>query len=358
MNTLPTMPEAGESRREHPRLGEGTQSEGRTLSVLISTHNRAELLKRTLRFLDQARRPTNWTIEVLVVANACTDGTLALLQSRIGSGGTVPACSDASQLPMRWIAEPAIGKSRALNCAIPNIRSELVAFVDDDHRVDPSYLQSICNAAVAYPEAEILCGRILPDWDGSEPAWVHDTSAYRIYPLPVPRYDLGNLPIASPQDQTIPGGGNIVVRSNLFARVGEFATDFGPVGDNLGGAEDREWIERAIAAGARLQYVPDIVQYHYADPARLTLSYIIRKAYERSASVVRLSAANAREATVPRYMLAKTTKYLLLTLGSLDPRKRRFHMVRLAASVGEVKGRLQARNDLKRHAARADRSDA
>ena len=39
-----------------------------TLTVLISSHNRAELLERTLRYLNEARRPRDWSVDVLVAA--------------------------------------------------------------------------------------------------------------------------------------------------------------------------------------------------------------------------------------------------------------------------------------------------
>ena len=126
---------------------------------------------------------------MLVAANACTDRTHALLDRYIRDAAGSP--TGGGKLPLRWVAEPRAGKSHALNCAIPLLVSDLVAFVDDDHRVDAGYLENVCKAAADYPEADILCGRILPDWDGSEPAWVHDEGPYRIYPLPVPRYDLG-----------------------------------------------------------------------------------------------------------------------------------------------------------------------
>ena len=306
------------------------------LTVLICTHNRAELLRRTLEFVFSARRPPDCRIEILVMANACTDGTHLLLQRLVETGSTPP---------LRWEVEALPGKSHALNSAIPLLTSDLVAFVDDDHRIDAAYLENVCRTSSEYPSADIFCGRILPDWDGSEPAWVHDMGPYRIYPLPVPRYDLGDDPIVSPQDVAIPGGGNLVLRTGLFDRVGGFSTDYGPVGHNLAGGEDQEWVKRAIAAGARLQYVPDVVQYHYVDPARLRLRYLLQKAYERSASVVRLSAETVDLGMVPRYMVRKVAQYLLTALVSANAQQRRFRLVRLAASLGELKGHLQARRD-------------
>ncbi|HXX85864.1 MAG TPA: glycosyltransferase [Casimicrobiaceae bacterium] len=314
-----------------------------TLTVLVSSHNRAGLLERTLRYLNEAAPPRGWAVDVLVAANACIDSTHTLLDRYVRDLST--SAASRNRLPLRWVAEPRMGKSHALNCAIPLISSELVAFVDDDHRVDVSYLQSVCKAAEDYPDADILCGRILPDWDGSEPPWVHDEGPYRIYPLPIPRYDLGDRPMASPQDMVTPGGGNLVLRTALFDRVGDFSTVYGPVGRGLGGAEDHEWVLRAIAAGARVQYVPDIVQHHYVDTARLRLGYLVRKAYERSASAVRLTGKGDGRALVPAYMIRKVGEYSFAAVTAMGAQKRRFHLVRLAASLGEIKGHVRAQMD-------------
>jgi cellulose synthase/poly-beta-1,6-N-acetylglucosamine synthase-like glycosyltransferase len=314
-----------------------------TLTVLISSHNRADLLERTLRYLNEARRPRDWSIDVLVAANACTDGTHAFLDRYVRDAAGPPAQNGT--LRVRWVAEPKPGKSHALNCAIPLLTSERVAFVDDDHRVDIAYLESVCKAATTYPGADIFCGRILPDWNGSEPSWVHDQGPYRIYPLPIPRYDLGDSPLPSPHETATPGGGNLVLRTALFDRVGDFSTAYGPVGRGLGGAEDHEWVLRAIAAGARLQYVPDIVQYHYVDPMRLKVGYVMRKAYERSASAVRLGGTGNGGRLIPAYMFRKAGEYSLAVLTSSGAQQRRFQLVRLAASLGEIKGHIHASID-------------
>ena len=315
-------------------------SVAKTLTILISSHNRAGLLERTMRYLNAARRPRDWSVDVLVAANACTDGTHTLLDL-YACAASDPATREG-RLPVRWVAEPRMGKSHALNSAIPLLTSERVAFVDDDHRVDRGYLESVCKAAESYPRADILCGRILPDWDGSEPPWVHDNGPYRIYPLPVPRYDLGDRPLSAPHETTTPGGGNLVLRTALFDSVGDFSIVYGPVGRGLGGAEDHEWVLRAIAAGASVQYVPDIVQYHFVDPGRLKLGYVVRKAFERSASAVRLGGTGDDKGPVPPYMIRKAAGYSLAVLASVGAQQRRFHLVRLAASLGEIKGHVHA----------------
>jgi len=314
----------------------GSSTRTMHLTVLLCTHNRVELLERTLGFLDRAHRPRDCNIDVLVIANACTDRTHEFLANRARSG---------VGLPLRWEAEPTPGKSHALNRAMDRIDSDWVAFVDDDHRVDPTYLDAIATAVDDHPDADVICGRILPDWDGTEPAWVHDEGEHRIYPLPVPRYDLGDTTLDASRIPVVPGGGNLVLRPRLFAIAGLFSVELGPIGHNLSGGEDQEWVRRAIAAGARLRYVPTIIQYHYVDPERLRLRYLLRKAFERSASVVRMGNSRSEKAVVPPYMLRKVAQYLLRVVIAIDMRARRYHGVRLASALGEIKGHLQARAD-------------
>jgi GT2 family glycosyltransferase len=229
------------------------------------------------------------------------------------------------------------GKSNALNQAMPLLQSELVAFVDDDHRVAEDYLVEVCAAAETYPEAGLFCGRILPDWDGSEPDWIHDQGPYRIYPLPVPRFDQGEEPRVLTPEVAIPGGGNLFLRTSWLEKTGPFSTDLGPVGHNLGGSEDLDWVLRAQALGAVLQYVPTVVQYHYVNSSRFTVPYMMKKAYIRSASIIGLDGRKA-EPGVPRYLYRKLAQYLFHALTAWRGDRRRFYLVRSAAALGEIKG--------------------
>lgn len=301
------------------------------LTVLICTHDRAELLGRALASLNAAERPPHWRVDVLVAANACGDGTHALLDAHHRRP------NDGTRLPLTWYAEPLAGKSNALNSAMPRIKADLVAFVDDDHRVDAGYLTAVCRAADAFPQADLFCGRILPDWDGSEPSWVHDDGPYRIYPLPVPRFDQGDRPMQLTPDLAVPGGGNLAVRASMARKIGTFATDMGPMGHDLGGAEDLDWVLRGLRQGASLRYVPDMVQFHFVDASRLTLRYLMKKAYRRTASTVRLDAAVA-SAGVPPYLYRKVASYAVKACTAWDAARRRFYLVRTAAALGEMAG--------------------
>lgn len=301
-----------------------------SLTVLICTHNRAGLLERLLHSLNGARQPAGWQVDILVAANACTDSTHALLADYVARADT------EGRLPLRWLVEPEPGKSRALNTAIAHLKSDVVALVDDDHRVDAAFLTAIAAAFDRFPDATMFCGRVVPDWDGSEPAWVHDSGPYRIYPLPVPHQDFGPAPrrITLPEGP-LPGGGNLVLATAVFQRVGGFATDLGPKGHDLGGGEDSAFVAKALASGERLQYVPDIVQYHHVDPARLRLSYLLRKAYQRSRAVQRSRHAKG---PVPAFMWRKLIGYGARALLPLGWAHVRFYLMRFASALGEIHG--------------------
>ncbi len=297
-----------------------------SITILICTHNRAQLLKRTLFYLNRAHRPSNSNINILVIANACTDQTIAYLNEY---------STDPNTLSLTWKEEPKPGKSNALNLAISMLDADIIALIDDDHRVSGTYLEQIYHAVNEYPSTTIFCGKILPDWDGSEPHWIHDSGPFAIYPLPIPRYDQGNKtkPIELNKGP-YPGGGNLFLRRDVFSRVGRFSTKLGPKGHNLGGGEDSEFIHRALGKKEHLQYIPEVIQYHYVDLKRLTLGYIIKKSFQRSFSITRI---RVNSKLPPRYLWRKLLTYVMHLCTSLYWPKIRFYLVRTAATAGEIK---------------------
>jgi GT2 family glycosyltransferase len=302
----------------------------KSLTVVICTHNRAELLKRTLYELNNADRPRSSDVEILVIANACNDDTASVLEAYQSNQ------KEKGWFELRWVKEEKAGKSHALNRAISLLGGAMVAFVDDDHRVDKKYLVNICRAAKSHPEITIFCGRIIPDWDGREPTWVHDRGPYRVYPLPIPRFDQGDKSYEIQPGGAVPGGGNLFLRRSVFDRVGGFSPKLGPRRHDLRGGEDSDFVIRALGVGERLRYVPYVKQYHYVDPSRLRMTYLIKKSYQRSRVTSQIR--THQERAIPAYMWRKLSANLLRAVFSLDYRKKRFYVVRTAATLGEIKG--------------------
>ena len=304
------------------------------LEILICTHNRRPLLQRVVRSILAADLPAKFSIGLFVVANGCSDDTEDLLRSWEKDK------TYFGNVAFRWQRVLELGKSVALNKSVSDIRAPVVAFVDDDHRVHHRYFYAIHEAINRFPNIALFCGRILPDWDAREPCWVHDEGPYRIYPLPVPRYEQGDVLGPLSESASTPGGGNLFMRTELIAKVGEFKTNLGPVGHNLGGAEDIEWVRRAVAQGTQIYYTPDAIQYHYVDTQRLTTRYLMKKAFERTSSTIKVmpEADNDIYGKIPIYTLRKSIVYALKAFSSLTAARRRYYLVRTAAALGEVDG--------------------
>lgn len=295
-------------------------------TVVICTHDRVDLLRETLDSLARALPPRDTEVDILVVANACSDGTADFLAERTRTGN--------SGLPLRWVAEPTPGKSHALNRAIRELSADAAAFVDDDQTVERHFLQAIADGLTRYPDGDIFCGRLFPAWDGNEPAWVHQRGEFGIFPSPMPYYNLGGSSYALDERGPLPSGGNLVLRRWVLERVGGFSTELGPRGHDLQGGEDSDFLLKARRAGARLRYLPDMVQYHYVDRSRLQLGYLLRKSFHRSrsAALVRSTAVDG----VPKYLVRKLAVYLWRLATSLYWPETRYYLLRIAASLGEL----------------------
>lgn len=305
-----------------------------SLTILICTHDRAGLLQQVLDSLNAAARPSGWEIDILVVANACQDGTEAMLaayRERQAAEGW---------LPLSWMAESRPGKSHALNTGLERVTSDIVFLEDDDQRVANDFLLAVCRAAESHPDVSMFCGRLLPDWTGTEPDWIRLDGKYRIYPGPIPEFNPGDESRRLSSDDVLPSGGNLILRTNAIRRVGNFSTDLGPKGHNLAGGEDTAYIRKALALGESLMYVPDILQFHYADPTRLELSYLFKLAFKRTHAVVRMQ---PKIRSFPLYVMRKLGVYFAKATFTLNPDRRRFYLVRTVAAAGEALGLVERR---------------
>jgi hypothetical protein len=172
------------------------------LTIAICTHNRASMLAQTLRHVAALAAPAcPW--EVIVVANACTDGTRLVLDDFAGL------------LPLRVIEEPAPGLSHARNAAVAAAAGTYIVWTDDDVIVDPMWLVHYVEAFTAHPGAAFFGGPIEPLFTPSPPAWIVEL-------LPqigaaFARRQLGPNPFRVDQ-RTLPYGANYAVRADAQRR--------------------------------------------------------------------------------------------------------------------------------------------
>ncbi len=285
---------------------------------------------KTINSINNAKRPEKCCIEIFIVPNGCTDETTTLLTTYVAHQ------TRKGKLPLYFSEEDKVGKSYALNHAIDIIQEGYLCLIDDDHRIDDNYFRAVSAAIQQYKSASMFCGKIIPDWTGQEPGWVHNKGRYRIYPLPVPDFQLGAKPLLIEADSRLPGGGNLIIHKDVFTRIGNFSTALGPKGRDLLGSEDSEFVLRGLSKNEILQYVPEIVQYHYVDKRRLKLTYLINKSFQRTRSIT--LARNPSRSPIPLYLWRKIINYLGGIVFSLNYNKSRFYLMRLAAALGEAVG--------------------
>jgi GT2 family glycosyltransferase len=233
-----------------------------TITVVIVTRNRASLLHDTLEQLrHQHYEPDD---EIIVVDNGSTDGTAELIARAAGG------------FPVRVnpLSESAAGKTPALNAGLAAARGDIVALTDDDVLVGKHWIRDI-RRAFERSTLDLIGGRVDPRWERTPPRWlrVEGTECYEhiASPLALLHYggaqDLGSRAVL---------GANMAFRRRVLRRLGGFAPEFNRRSGSLLSGEDHDFCERAVAAGFRCGYLPELRVRHWVPAERVRLRYYLR----------------------------------------------------------------------------------
>ncbi len=233
-----------------------------TISVLIATHNRAGLLETTLERLSaQAFREGD---EIIVVDNASTDATSEV----------IARMSTRFAVPLRARFDPSPGKSPALNAACREASGEVLALTDDDVLVGEDWIATI-RRLFGDPSLALVAGRVDPHWQRPAPAWleIEENGRYTLMTSPLALLHYGEA-------QELGGhaavGANMALRRSVFEELGGFATHLGKKRGTLLGGEDHDLSQRAVAAGHRCEYRPELRVRHWVPAERTRLRYFLR----------------------------------------------------------------------------------
>jgi glycosyltransferase involved in cell wall biosynthesis len=227
------------------------------VSVVLPTYNRAATLRQALESVLAQR--TGRAYEVLVVDNNSTDDTRAQIERVIADG----ACN------VRYVIEERQGVSSARNAGIAVARAPIIAFLDDDIRVEPDWIDTICRVLAARPDVDCVGGKVLPLWGGTPPSWL--TTEHW---APLALLDFGEVPQAiNGRNRLCLLSANLAVRRELLDRVGRFRPELQRVKDSIGSMEDYEWLLRFWEAGGEGLYVPELLAWTEVPASRMTRAY-------------------------------------------------------------------------------------
>ena len=269
-------------------------------TVIVCTFNRCQTLAGTLERLAKSVVPVSTEWEVLIADNNSSDATSEVAKDFCG------------RYPdrFRYVFERRPGKSYALNSAIQQARGDVIAFVDDDVSMEPTWLGNLIAEFCSGDWAGIG-GRILPQWPCAPPSWFPEEGWSVRAPLGI--FDLG---VEARPLTDAPFGANMAIRRRVFEKHGLFRTDLGPGPNNkVRNNEDTEFGRRLLTAGERIKYAPAALVYHPVDRNRLHKHYFLTWWFNKGRADIRENGI----ATDAKWLICGVPLYLLrkLTFGAL-----------------------------------------
>jgi GT2 family glycosyltransferase len=222
-----------------------------TVTVVVPTRNRPLALRACLRQLRSLDRPG---LDFVIVDNAPDDDSseLAFLDEVSGD------------VRFRYVREPRPGVSCARNRGLAEATGDFLAYVDDDVRVDASWVNALVRgftrASTVACVTGLVCTASLSTaaehyFDGKV-SW-SDRCDRSLYNLDTPNMD-ALYPYAA---GLFGAGASMAFRTESLRSVGGFDEALG-VGSKTAGGEDLDIFVRIIRAGLSIAYEPAAVVWH------------------------------------------------------------------------------------------------
>lgn len=232
------------------------------LSVIVCTRNRAQALIPCLDSITQSlTHAAPVDAEIVVVDNASEDNTSA----------GVRAWAGASAFPVRLLYEPRKGLSAARNCALRAAQGDLLAWTDDDCRLSREYVADLLRHDSADTELVLRGGSVVLGDPTDLPICIQTSKVLKRWhkeKYPEDKWRLTSALI----------GANMTMRRSLVEKLGFFDECFG-AGTNLHGGEEIDYIYRAYLDSVIIEYVPDMVIFHYHGRNTICVVNNLRKNY-------------------------------------------------------------------------------
>ncbi len=254
----------------------------RSVTVLVCTYNRAELLRETLAALRECTTPADCVVDILVVDNNSSDSTPEVIRGVSASPGW----------PIHYLIERRQGKSFALNSALAVARGDVIALTDDDVLPARDWVSRIVETFRQQP-VEFVFGKVLPRWGTLPPPELLSRRARDVWG-PLALIDYGDEPIpyttAEFRRLRLPIGANLAVRRTALQHVGGWRTDLGRVDNSLVCGEDREMCVQLFRAGMyEGLYDPRLTVRHFVPEQRMSRRYFRRWYFWHGRTLARMA---------------------------------------------------------------------
>jgi glycosyltransferase involved in cell wall biosynthesis len=223
-----------------------------SVSVVVCTRNRASALPPCL---DSLKRLEHDTLDFIVVDNSPTDDSTRDLVAKMASEDS----------RFQYVCEMLPGLSHARNRGLAHTTSEIIAYTDDDVRVDPLWIKGllrgfgrradvgcvtgmVASASLELPVEQYFDGRV--GWSSNCEPVIYDARRGAV--------GTALYPYAGGMFGT---GANFAVRSALLREIGGFDECLG-AGSPCDGGEDFDIFVRLVRAGHSIAYEPAALVWH------------------------------------------------------------------------------------------------
>lgn len=213
----------------------------KSISVVIPTKNRSDALARTLAALDA--QETAAELEVVVVDNGSSDGTVPMLRGRV----------DSAKAPLRLLEHPDGGPAAARNAGVAAARGEVILLLGDDTEpADSGLIEAHASLHSARGEGSYaVLGRIT--WNPRSQVtpfmhWLENGG---------PQFSYGELSPGPVDAANYFYSSHLSLSRAMFEQVGGFDPRFPSAA-----VEDTELGVRLADAGLELDYHPELVVLH------------------------------------------------------------------------------------------------
>jgi glucosyl-dolichyl phosphate glucuronosyltransferase len=239
-------------------------------SIIIPTYNRRDVLRHALESLSEIdHEPRDH--EIIVVDNASTDGTRALVEQ--------VAASCPMQV-IRYFHEPVPGLLSGRHRGTLEAKGDICVFLDDDVRVGRDWLMAL-REAFGDPDTALVGGPSSPLFEAHPPDWLadfYDENEQGRYCGWLSLFDGGSR--IKEIDPCYVWGLNFAIRRKILVDIGGFHPDCVPKclqryqGDGETGLS-----LKLKAAGLKAQYHPGASVQHVVPASRLTIQYFEQRAF-------------------------------------------------------------------------------
>ncbi|NJK99043.1 MAG: glycosyltransferase family 2 protein [Spirulinaceae cyanobacterium SM2_1_0] len=237
------------------------------ISAIICTHNREQYLGAAIDSLLAQDYPE---FEIVVVDNASSDGTRAVVEAR------------QPHPRLHYCYEPVTGLSVARNTGAKQARGELLAYLDDDAEASPGWLTALHAGFAANEKLAIAGGKVTLLWPPGvtgPPPWLSPGLAGNLG-----AYDLGDHDRLITNPNLTPRGLNYGIRREFWQQIGGFDPNLGRVGKNLLSNEELLVTEMALKRGWQVAYLPAALVAHNVAPERLAKSWFLKRGWWQGVS--------------------------------------------------------------------------